>query len=485
MFTFLGIAFIFLIVWAVFVHPRDNLLCLLIFSSVFQGGAIANFSIGTSYVGILPYYVVALLICAQLTLYALQDNHILTRREPIKFLNSLFLFTAWAVASAFILPRLFQGAQVYTPRGGIDSQVNAQNALKYTFSNLGQAIYLTINFMVVAWVAVRPWQWASMEKMLNALHAASVAVILVSLYQLVAFWFGLPSIDWLFDNNLGGAQLTNLTLAGVGRISSTFSESSTMAAYLTSYVIFLFIIMRHRQLGIGGFILLVAGVICLLLSTSSTAYIVLAILALIFFVRLLVTIMIKAKLRNISLIESITAAASIGILIIVLYIALQTSYADAIYESTIGKTDSSSYEARNSSNWHAFRIFAETWGLGVGLGSNRPSSFLAWLLSNVGAIGLILLFFAYIRLMQGTKRYATMFRHQDRKTAILSALWWGFLTHVIAKLISQPDIAFPTFWVWTILIVAWLKSAYCEASYLAKVQAPRLSSPTHSWRTSS
>ncbi len=67
----------------------------------------------------------------------------------------------------------------------------------------------------------------------------------------------------------------------------------------------------------------------------------------------------------------------------------------ALYELTIGsverKASSFSYLARGLANERSWEIFLETVGLGVGLGSHRPSSLFFLVLSCLGLVGTILL----------------------------------------------------------------------------------------------
>ncbi|WP_206541953.1 hypothetical protein, partial [Leucobacter celer] len=54
-----------------------------------------------------------------------------------------------------------------------------------------------------------------------------------------------------------------------------------------------------------------------------------------------------------------------------------------------GKLGSKSLNSRSSSDTFSLDLAAHTWGLGVGLGANRPSSFATMLVSCVGLIGAI------------------------------------------------------------------------------------------------
>lgn len=454
--TPLGFLCLILAIPAILIQPGIGLFVLLIFTSIFQAGAIINIPIGASYIGIMPYYAVALLLCIRMTFVLISQKYAFS--DPSGFISPLLAFVIWSVISAFFLPHLFSGTLVYDPRGGIDSQVDTQTPLAYSFSNIGQAGYLIINFLILVYVNWKAWDWDSLQKCIKALHVASFVVVLVGLYQVVAFWKELPFPDWFFNSNLGARQLAVYTLEGVGRINSTFSEASILASYLASYIAFLVVLALGKQLGLLGFFMLVLSTICILLSTSSTGYVVLLILAImVLFQFLLVPLVTRASLTKLSMVQSTLILILVMASVITIGIAYNAGYGEALYKATIGKADTGSYANRGSSNWFTLNILLETWGFGVGLGSNRPSSFLAWLASNVGILGLILFIMAYAKLLLVNKNIKQLLSDRRERITLL-ALQWGLATHLIAKLISLPDLALPNLWIWTILVLICLKA---------------------------
>ncbi len=88
---------------------------------------------------------------------------------------------------------------------------------------------------------------------------------------------------------------------------------------------------------------------------------------------------------------------------------------------------------------HAIKVFVSTYRLGVGLGSNRSSSFIATLLSTIGIVD-ILSFIAII-----SQVIARLLRFQSHNMCNLT--FWGLLSLIIAQCIAISDINFPTTWV--------------------------------------
>jgi hypothetical protein len=78
----------------------------------------------------------------------------------------------------------------------------------------------------------------------------------------------------------------------------------------------------------------------------------------------------------------------------------------------------------------------QTHGIGVGMGSNRPSSLITSLLSTVGLAGCVLFLIAYFRLLMNAAGEFSWVR-------------WAGLVLLINAAFSSPD--FTTPWIWVIL----------------------------------
>jgi hypothetical protein len=59
------------------------------------------------------------------------------------------VFVGWTVLSAFVSPVLFLGTPVDDPRMGVDASYLSQMPLKLSFSNVGQAAYMVLNFLLL------------------------------------------------------------------------------------------------------------------------------------------------------------------------------------------------------------------------------------------------------------------------------------------------------------------------------------------------
>ena len=94
---------------------------------------------------------------------------------------------------------------------------------------------------------------------------------------------------------------------------------------------------------------------------------------------------------------------------------------------------------RELSNKRALVIVQETYGLGVGMGSNRASSFFASLVSNTGVLGAALFFAMLVSLLW---RYVKAPALTDMQIFVAVAL----PTATLAMGLGIPDLNLPMYW---------------------------------------
>jgi hypothetical protein len=119
-------------------------------------------------------------------------------------------------------------------------------------------------------------------------------------------------------------------------------------------------------------------------------------------------------------------------------LALGLTQLPLLYDLTVGsverKASSFSYLARGAANERSWQIFLETAGLGVGLGSHRPSSLFFLVLSCLGLVGTVLL----------AVLIAVALRRAARTEP---AAGWALLGVVVSGVIAVPDLSMPVIWV--------------------------------------
>ncbi|SNB75067.1 hypothetical protein SAMN07250955_11285 [Arboricoccus pini] len=166
--------------------------------------------------------------------------------------------------------------------------------------------------------------------------------------------------------------------ADFSRLSGPFSEPSALASWFTAALGYLVGTWNPK---LSHKLLALLCILILVISTSSTSFVGLAIVAAMFM-----------AMQG----RSVTSMLGVGIAMIALGV-LGFFVFDYVYQGAANeilnrvlfeKTDSDSFAIRMGLNIMAFKVFFESWGLGVGAGTHRPSSEICMILSNVGVIGL-------------------------------------------------------------------------------------------------
>jgi hypothetical protein len=412
--TLEGVVFLPLALYFFFKRPH-LLFPLLILSAVFQASSI----ISSGPVGVQPYYCIAALFILR-TLIIGQRR--IGPRPPNSFQYLWLAFAALAVASAFVLPIVFEGIPVFDPRQTtIDNALNP-SALKLQSTNFVQSIFLTVNVLVVI-AAARQGAWiGAAQKMFR--RAAYVVVAAIFL-QMACYWTGVPFPDQLLNNNpgYGLVPITEVNLRPAG----SFTEPSMAGAVLAAIIAaFLWSYFAGKMNILRAAIAICA---CALVASSSS------ILAIAFVLVLLV--MANPIFRfpwfiRLSAVRRMSAFIVCGAFMALMLVV--PSVRTMLVSQTLEKGSSDSALVRFGADLFAIGLTIQTHGLGVGLGSNRPSGLAASLLSQVGLAGFVLFFSAAA---------ATLWKlpKQDRWISMAA------LALLLAMTFGIPDLSFPFLWV--------------------------------------
>ena len=314
---------------------------------------------------------------------------LLAELSPRRVLFIYLLLLLWAVPSAILLPRLFQGAvKVFSlERSVID---DGPVALRPSSGNITQtvnALGSLATATLVSTLSRRPGGYATLLSALMALTGLNIAFAVVDLLTAATH------TGFLLDVVHTGAYafLTDDEAGGLKRISGSFSETSSFSTFsleLLAVNLALFVLhVRPRLTGFYSFAL----VAFLLLSTSTTAYVGLAIFGLAFATYAGWTMLVSGNARALKLLVLLGLA---GTLLVCSVVVLAPGFAAAAWNiidvSVLQKGQTDSAVERGSFNILAGQVFLQTYGLGVGLGSTRTSNYIYLLASNLGVVGLVL-----------------------------------------------------------------------------------------------
>jgi hypothetical protein len=362
-----------------------------------------------------------------------------------EFLGLLSFLWLWTVIGALTLPAVFSGLQVVSGAGEYES-------LELNLSHAAQVIYITIYFLLVVWICgvsspgeVAKEQAGGQLLGSNLLLISFVIAVFFSSYQLLSIASSLPYVsDFIYDMPRRPGAVFAVVTDLVPRINGSFAEASDAGRFYSAMIAAFLMAcccgLQHRFS-----VPTIIAFICVLLTFSSTAIVTVSLLLVICGLYLSRSFM-TVKLKSISAVVVIITVL-LGVSSFVLDIANLTlpELLSVIEHLTVGKIETNSFESRSSIDVIAIELAAESYFLGVGLGSHRSSSFVTLIISSLGLIGLLTFVFIGLRIFVLPKRFRT------NENVILSAAIFGF---VLAKSIAGPDLADNFLW---FLVALWLR----------------------------
>lgn len=423
----------------------DALLAGVIVASVFQAMAFANFG-GSP---LIVYYFFGLLfIVRNLLDITWQPKMIRWTRGSNGPAAWLALFTALSLVGAFALPQAFDGAMVYSPKLSIDEQYNNLTRLVLGSSHFNQAMQLAVNALIFFLLWLRG---VRAEVALRALFVALGVSIFFAVWQLLANASGIyfPE-DWLYTVegwSIGNHQVVGSFL----RVNGTFLEPSTFSTYLVGVFAFLLILWVKRP---SWVVLLgvLSVMFCMVITTSTTAYVGLLLVVLAVLLGFATVQVLKDGWIDKSLFGMLVAILLFTWLASIVVVG-SNDVRDLLDLVLTQKSDGDSFRFRLEADVQSLEVLARTYGFGLGLGSNRPSSFLAFLVSNVGALGLLAFIMFTVSLSRNAMKKAKASPEPETATMVLATVWALWVT-LMAKVFAQPDLTFAPLWVWLFLLAA-------------------------------
>lgn len=318
---------------------------------------------------------------------------VLLRRTLLSDLGRAFIHfpTAWiavalgayAVAGSYILPRLFAGqTTAFVPIEGVVTEI----PLAPASGNITQPAYFLLGILLFLALCVLLLRGDTLEKMRRGFFAFVIAHVLLGWIDFAGKLTGAGDLIEPI-RTATYALLTDVEQSGFWRIVGGCSEASSFAAFGLAALGFAFTYWRETGSRLA-FALTTAMLVLLLMSTSSTAYVGLAGmagLAMLSIGRAALTD--RMKPQDFMLMAG--AAALLG-LMLGLYLCNPKTFqpfVDLIQAMVFDKATSSSGQERSYWNMRSLAAFIDTYGLGLGLGSSRSSSWAVSVVSQLGVIG--------------------------------------------------------------------------------------------------
>lgn len=395
--------------------------------------------------GIQPAYFMGLLLLGVAGVLALMrggyclDRAVLVRMAPLAVLllsclNALF----WATAVFWDDVWVVSGRQMF----------DLSSAERYSFrsENLNQFAYLILNILLTLLLADRLVRLQA-QALLKTAHTAVLGAFFVATLFVAWDWLahstGIYFPDAFLHSNAFYAAAHEQKFGDIARISGPFSEPSALAyAYggFLAYASGRYLADRTAR----SLLMMLAAAGALLVSTSTTAYALLALWVVAMLFALPLSRLVAGGVPRggrgrlaVALVVLLAGAGAVG------FVRTHQDDIRFIYEHSIaGKTESSSFEDRTAADRMGYEAFETTWGIGIGLGSHRPSTLPSALLSNVGMAG-TLAFLAFIGLCLRRFGDGAAWAGGGRALWPFRALTLGFLA---AHLVSSPNMNSPLLW---------------------------------------
>ncbi|MHA6316576.1 glycoside hydrolase [Altererythrobacter sp. CAU 1778] len=405
-----------------------------VFSCLFGGSAaIILPALGGSSI---PPAQIALLFVA-LRIVAPAGGHFGRVPEALRANIWLLVYTGFGIASAILAPRIFEGKLDVAPMrpivgGGLFETV----PLAPSPQNLTAAFYLfgTLVAALSAFILTRHLRGGK-ETLVNAALWVGWAHLLLGLA--VALFAGTP-LDTVFEALRNGsyAQL-NQSYQGFVRIRGVFPESSAYAEFgFAWFVVNAELWYRGIRPRATGLLALYLAAI-LVASTSSTAYVGLAAYLAWFGLRV---VFVRSAIEGKRLAQFGAGVLAIAVAVSALLLAspdLSARFVAMVEQMTIGKSASASAEQRlfwATQGWEAFR---QSFGLGIGAGSFRSSSFLTAVAGSMGVIGILSFTLYGLRVFEASRR-STYGRGADPALSIGGAFAVAAVLSLVPAAVSSP-----------------------------------------------
>jgi hypothetical protein len=423
-----------------------NLAGLLLVSTVLQATSVMNVPVGDSggkgvaAYGVSPYMIMALVVGLVLMVRLVQDHELRWPRQLRWSLGWLFAYVVVAVAGALVLPQQFAGLPVnlLVEMHGI----LAFSPLKPSLANVVQSINLCVHGVVLLFMLQAAQRSDGLRGVVAGTVGALGLVLVVGFYQQWASWNGLPGWLPFLANNPGYEQASVAGQFIWFRVGLPFTEPSYASAYLaaTSLGCWAVVFWGSRWWwAVLAALLSTAGLLNSLgatgLAAAGGAMLILGLAVMVHALRPSTRSSIRWR-----------AAIMCGVLLLAStwgWRVFEASHLKPRVESVVQNLIVSKAKlqdgVRELSNKRALEIVKETYGLGVGMGSNRASSFFASLVSNTGVLGAALFCAMLLSLLW---RYVRAPALTDMQIFVAVAL----PTATLAMGLGIPDLNLPMYW---------------------------------------
>jgi hypothetical protein len=344
--------------------------------------------------------------------------------------------------SAFFMPRLFEGQILVFPVRAM----GYVERLAPATANLTQSIYLFGDFVCFVLLCA----YAATPGSIRIFGSAVLLCVTLNLIFAVIDWATYltnTTVLLSFIRNASYGMLTEVELAGSKRLVGSFAEASSFGSMTLGYFAFT---SKLWLLGIRPrltFSLAGLSLFAVLLSKSSTAYAGLAVVLGLGYLEAMISA-IRGRLSS----QATWFLVGFPIVLpaLMIAIALNDNYLayiqDLLDQLIFNKMSTASGIERSALNSQGLQNFFDTFGLGVGNGSMRTSSFPIAVLGSLGIVGatIVSLFLATI-FFRARQRDSSDMLEEAYRDAAKSACFAWLMTVMVAGAVVDLGLHFFAF----------------------------------------
>lgn len=418
-----------------FLLNTKYLVYVLIFTLTLQVTSLFNITFLDNY-SMQIYRFISILLSVKLLIYLIYKNKMFIKFKDrnLKIVSVYgLMFSIYSLVWSYIAPFLFENYMVCPPKLGIDFCVlNGQLPLQFSFYNIAFSIYIIFYILTLIYIFLLNWNEKDLLIIKKILLISLLTVITTSLSQIFNSLVGTIDITKYLYTTISRELEYSMAdkFLNIPRVQATFLEPSMLAPFLVGmYSHYLY--NSFTKPIITNIFFTIITLLLIILSTSTTAYIST------FLITLIILIFLIHKKNTISVI-SVLFFITFGLFMIIHITIGIENLINLVLNYIIYKPETLSYQSRTFTDVYSIKLFFDTYGLGVGLGSNRPSSLIPYLLSQLGIIG-SLLFIGFI--FQILK-----LSYIKLKNSQYFSYYFLLISILIAQFIAYPDITNPTLW---------------------------------------
>lgn len=432
-------------------------LALLFIMALLSDAAVANLG----FFGLQPGYFMALVLAAWVVAQALLQRDLAIDRTALRCALLLMVLFAAGLLGIFLASAFF-GNDVMVLSGRQMFNLDLAEHYSFRIENINQNFYLLANVAVLILLSNALVRLPKDEFFRCADTAIIVSLLFAAffmLYDLASHSTGIPFPGSFFHSNAFYADAHDQAFGNMPRISGPFAEPSKAAYWFGGFLFYATIRYGQRR-DAASLLLVMLALLCLTISTSTTAYFIILVWSPIFLFLLARRQMYRladgGRINRYGIVVALIPVAAVGFA--AHYYLSHRQDVETVYESALAnKTETGSFAERTAVDKMGLSILVETYGLGIGLGSHKPNSLLVTLLSNTGIIGTAAF---------GLFLFSILRRRRTRRLGDAAPLQAFTIGLLITHAISNPNLSGQPLWLaltLNVTAVALAKRAAFEA----------------------